>query len=83
MHFYMSVYSPVFPLVGSINVSPGLIRPDFSASSIIRLPIRSLTEPPALKNSHLATKEDEMEENVTLSMTCQQRMYTRQYATLQ
>ena len=45
---------PVLPDVGSIRVSPGLIRPDFSASSIIRFPIRSFTDPPALKNSHLA-----------------------------
>ena len=44
----------MFPDVGSINVSPGLIRPDFSASSTMRSPIRSLTDPPALKYSHLA-----------------------------
>ena len=46
---------PVLPLVGSISVSPGLMRPDASASSTMRLPMRSLTEPPALRNSHLAS----------------------------
>lgn len=46
---------PVLPEVGSMRTSPGLMRPDFSASSTILLPMRSLTEPPALKNSHLAT----------------------------
>ena len=44
---------PVFPLVGSIKVSPGLIRPVSSASITMRFPIRSFTEPPALKYSHL------------------------------
>lgn len=54
----------MFPLVGSIKVSPNLIRCDSSASSTMRRPIRSLTEPPALKNSHFATairKEEERE----------------------
>lgn len=37
-------------------LTPGLIKPEASASSIMRLAIRSLTEPPALKNSHLATR---------------------------
>ena len=46
---------PVLPLVGSISVSPGLILPAFSASSIILFPIRSFIEPPALKNSHLTS----------------------------
>jgi len=45
---------PVLPLVGSIRVSPGLMRPDFSASSTMRRPMRSFTEPPAFMNSHLA-----------------------------
>ena len=36
-------------------VSPGLSMPDFSASSTILREILSLTDPPALKNSHLAT----------------------------
>jgi hypothetical protein len=52
---------PVFPEVGSIIVQPGAILPDFSASSIILKAIRSLTEPPALKNSHLATIVNEYE----------------------
>lgn len=38
-----------------MTVSPGLRIPSFSASSTILTPILSLTEPPALKNSHLAT----------------------------
>lgn len=38
-----------------IVLTPGLIVPAASASSIIRRAIRSLTDPPALKNSHLAT----------------------------
>src|SRR5688572_31883387 len=45
---------PVFPLVGSIRVSPGLMRPFFWASSTMRFPIRSFTEPPAFRYSHLA-----------------------------
>src|SRR5688572_6486892 len=45
---------PVFPLVGSIRVSPGLMRPFFWASSTMRLPMRSFTEPPAFRYSHLA-----------------------------
>ena len=46
--------TPVLPEVGSmIVVTPGVIFPAFSASSIIRRAIRSLTLPPALKNSHL------------------------------
>lgn len=36
-------------------VYPGFKTPDFSASSIILLAMRSLTEPPALKNSHFAS----------------------------
>jgi hypothetical protein len=34
---------PVLPLVGSISVSPGWMRPFFCASSTMRLPMRSLT----------------------------------------
>src|SRR6185436_6905463 len=45
---------PVLPLVGSIKVSPGLMRPFFCASSTMRLPMRSFTEPPALRYSHFA-----------------------------
>lgn len=37
-------------------VSPGLRTPALSASSTMRRAIRSLMLPPALKNSHLATK---------------------------
>ena len=47
---------PVLPLVGSIRVSPGLIRPAFSASSIIRFPILN-----ASKKSE-DEEEDEEEE---------------------
>ena len=45
---------PVLPLVGSISVSPGLMRPLFSASATIAQPMRSLTEPPGFRNSHFA-----------------------------
>ena len=48
---------PVFPDVGSMIVSPGFSNPLFSASSTILRPIRSFTLPPALKNSHFATKK--------------------------
>ena len=37
-------------------MSPGLILPDSSASLTIFHPILSLTDPPGLKNSHLAKK---------------------------
>lgn len=47
--------SPVFPEVGSISVSPFFILPYNSASKIILFPILSFTDPPALKNSHLAS----------------------------
>ena len=47
---------PVLPEVGSMMVSPGLSWPFFSASSTILRAILSLTEPPALKNSHFATE---------------------------
>lgn len=50
---------PVFPEVGSMMVQPGFKRPSFSASSTMRFPMRSLTEPPALKYSHLATTSKE------------------------
>jgi hypothetical protein len=45
---------PVLPDVGSISVSPGLMRPDFSASSSILTPMRSLTLPPGFRYSHFA-----------------------------
>ena len=48
---------PVFPLVGSMMVvRPGWIHPDFSAASIMRRAMRSLTLPPAEKNSHFARR---------------------------
>src|SRR2546427_5509 len=46
--------TPVLPLVASTMRPPGLSRPSRSAASIIATPIRSLTEPPGLKNSALA-----------------------------
>src|SRR5438067_2168020 len=45
---------PVLPLVPSTIVPPGFKRPSFSARSMIGIPIRSLSEPPGLKNSALA-----------------------------
>ena len=53
---------PVFPEVGSMIVSPPFSTPSLSASSTILTPILSLTEPPALKNSHLATEDMRQEE---------------------
>src|SRR2546425_1316940 len=46
--------TPVLPLVASTMRPPGLSRPSRSAASIIATPMRSLTEPPGLKNSALA-----------------------------
>ena len=49
--------TPVLPDVGSIIVlTPGLILPSSSAFCIMRKAILSLTEPPALKNSHFTNK---------------------------
>lgn len=48
-------FLPVFPEVGSISVSPGLMIPALSASSTILRLMRSFTLPPALKYSHFAT----------------------------
>ena len=45
---------PVFPLVASIIVSPGLIIFEFSASVIILSAALSLTEPPGLLPSSFA-----------------------------
>ena len=45
---------PVLPLVGSIRTVSLLIFPDFSASSIIANPMRSLTLESGLKNSSLS-----------------------------
>ena len=46
--------TPVFPDVASTIRPPGLSLPARSAASIIASPIRSLTDPPGLKNSALA-----------------------------
>src|SRR5215475_10703599 len=47
--------TPVLPLVGSTSVPPGRSSPDCSAASIMRSAIRSLTEPPGLQYSTLAS----------------------------
>src|ERR1700730_12464731 len=46
---------PVLPLVGSTSVAPGARRPCRSASSTIASAIRSLTLPPGLSDSILAS----------------------------
>src|SRR5438093_800285 len=46
--------TPVLPDVGSTIVPPGRSFPSRSASSIIARPMRSLTEPPGLRNSSFA-----------------------------
>ena len=56
LFLHLSLQVPVLPEVGSMIVSPGLRIPARSASSTIRTAILSFTLPPALKNSHLATK---------------------------
>ncbi|OGO67432.1 MAG: hypothetical protein A3H36_07735 [Chloroflexi bacterium RIFCSPLOWO2_02_FULL_71_16] len=43
--------TPVFPLVGSTIVPPGLSSPRRSASSIITRPMRSFTEPGTMARS--------------------------------
>src|SRR3954453_10850968 len=50
----MASEMPVFPLVGSRIVSPGLSSPSFSAASIIEIAARSLIEPVGLWSSSLA-----------------------------
>lgn len=50
---------PVFPDVGSIIVQPGVNRPCSSASSTMRKAMRSLTDPPGLKNSTFASEKIE------------------------
>ena len=45
---------PVCPEVGSTRVAPGPMEPSRSAASTMDSPIRSLTEPKGLKNSHFA-----------------------------
>ena len=47
---------PVLPEVGSTMVIPGRSSPLASAASIIEMPMRSLTEPPGLNDSSLATR---------------------------
>src|ERR1700720_1910385 len=51
----MASAMPVFPLVASIRVSPRLMSPRFSASTIIDKAGRSLTEPAGLLPSSLAS----------------------------
>ncbi len=46
---------PVLPEVGSTIVPPGLSAPEASAASIMRIAIRSFTEPPGLKYSTFAS----------------------------
>ena len=46
--------TPVLPDVGSTMVPPGRSFPSRSAASIIRMPMRSLTEPPGFRYSSLA-----------------------------
>ncbi len=50
----MASPTPVLPAVGSTIVPPGPRRPSRSAVSIMRIAIRSFTEPPGLKYSTLA-----------------------------
>jgi len=45
----------VLPLVGSTIVPPGCSCPDSSAASIIRVAMRSFTEPPGLRYSTFAS----------------------------
>src|SRR6266576_1467480 len=47
--------TPVLPDVGSTIVPPGRSFPSRSAASIIRIPIRSFTDPPGLSISSLAS----------------------------
>src|SRR5580692_6854165 len=51
----MASPTPVLPEVGSTMVPPGLSSPDSSAASTMRSAILSLTEPPGLKYSTLAS----------------------------
>ena len=54
----MASPAPVLPEVGSTIVPPGRSCPDASAAAIIRSAMRSLTEPPGLKYSTLASTCD-------------------------
>ena len=50
--------APVLPEVGSMTtLFPGMSLPSFSAAITMALAILSLTDPPAEKNSTLATRE--------------------------
>src|SRR6266568_1633094 len=51
----MASPTPVFPDVGSMIVPPGRSAPEASAASTIRSAIRSLTDPPGLMYSTLAS----------------------------
>ena len=51
----MASPTPVLPDVGSMIVPPGGSAPDASAASTMRSAIRSLTDPPGLKYSTLAS----------------------------
>ena len=51
----MASPTPVLPEVGSTIVPPGRSFPSFSAASIMARPIRSLLEPPGLRNSSFAS----------------------------
>ena len=51
----MASPTPVLPEVGSTMVPPGWSSPEASAASIIRVAIRSFTEPPGLRYSTLAS----------------------------
>src|SRR5690606_36094033 len=61
MHLYPFITAaiakpiPVFPEVPSIIVPPGFRRPDFSASSIILIAIRSFIEFPGFMDSTFAS----------------------------
>ena len=47
--------TPVLPEVGSTIVPPGCSAPEASAASIIRVAMRSFTDPPGLRYSTLAS----------------------------
>jgi hypothetical protein len=47
--------TPVLPDVGSTMTPPGRSSPEASAASIMRTAMRSLTDPPGLKYSTLAS----------------------------
>ena len=49
----MASPTPVLPEVGSTMVPPGRSRPALRHASIMRMPMRSLTEPPGLKHLEL------------------------------